>query len=567
MKLSLTGQRPTHLDPVHLTPLGGEFDPMSSLKKAMVEPLFDPINQNHPVSVVDDKRNQYDEDDIVDLIGRTTAPGVDSDAEEAMKSLFSQGLIRFDANSNLLTNEVYAVQAAAAMKLPTPTPMIKYMSGSDVVPAAKELLAGKAANDLTFFTALGFTYNPELLGFWFLTESEFDEFKTWLNAHTQTLSSVLPTDTKKLLADFQAVTLPELTETIVLRGDDTDENHEFSFARVIVDALMQYEVQQRTARQQAGTQATLTSGVLPFNTSELFVPKVLALVNVEAHARRSPKKIDNEWKLINAAISSPVKVVSNKTLSKLTSLARASAKASARAANAQTNKFAKSGRSASVKFRKTAPSKVDLFKGVTRALKKMKEVNRSQNAYKTVSISFNKANRRDPDDYNKPGKITSVRYLPDIHIYLDCSGSISERNYQDAVIMLIKMAKKLNVNLYFTSFSHIMSQEVLLRTENRSVAQIWKEFRRIPKVNGGTEFSQVWRYINASPTRKKRFSLMITDFEWQPRPHRQDHPKNLHYGPVSGTEWSRISRWAKKFEKSMRHIEPAIANRLIGLIN
>lgn len=564
MKLSLTGQRPAHLDPVHFTPLGGEFDPMGSLKKAMVGPLFDPLNANSAVSVVDDKKHQYNEDDIVDLVGRTTAPGVDSEAEEAMKSLFSQGLIRFDSTSNLLTNEVYAVQAAATMKLPTPTPLIKYMSGSDVVPAAKELLAGKAANDLTFFTSLGFTYNPELLGFWFLTESDFDEFKTWLNAHVQTLSSVLPSDTKKLLVDFQALTLPELTETIVLRNDDTDENHEFSFARVVVDALMQYEHQQRASRQQAGTQPV--SGVLPFNTSELFVPKVIALVNVEAHARRSPKKIDNEWRLINAAISSPLKVVSNKSLSKLTSLARASAKANARAANAQTNKFAKSGRSAAVKFRKTAPTKVDLFKGVTRALKKMKEVNRSQNAYKMVRTSFAKANRRDPDDYNKPGKIVSVRYLPDIHIYLDCSGSISERNYQDAVIMLIKMAKKLNVNLYFTSFSHILSQEVLLRTENRSVNQIWKEFRRIPKVNGGTEFSQVWRYINASPARKRRFSLMITDFEWQPRPHRQEHPKNLHYGPVSGTNWDRISYWAKAFEKSMRHIEPVIAGRLIGLI-
>lgn len=567
MKLFLTGQRPTHLDPLHFTAIGGEFDPMESVKKALVEPLFDPINPNQAVSIVDDKKNQYTEDDIVDLIGRTTAPGVDTDAEEGMKALFSQGLIRFDASSNLLTNEVYAVQAAATMKLPTPTPMIKYMAGTDVVPAAKELLAGKAVNDLTFFTSIAFTYNPELLGFWFLTENDFDEFKAWLHTHVQTLSSVLPQDTQKLLVDFQALKLDGLTESIVLRANDTDENHEFSFARVIVDALMQYEQHQRRAAAQAGPGTTRVSGVLPFNTSELFVPKVIALVNVEAHARHSPKKIDKEWQLIKAALSSPVKVISNKSLSKLTALARASAKAKARAANAQTNKFAKSGRSASVKFRKTAPSKIDLFSGVTRALKKMKDVNRSQNAYKMVRTSFSKANRRDPDDFNKPGRIVSTRYLPDIHIYLDCSGSISERNYQDAVIMLISMAKKLNVNLYFTSFSHIISQEVLLKTENRSVAQIWKEFRRIPKVNGGTEFSQVWEYIERSPARKRRFSLMITDFEWTPRPHRQEHPKNLHYGPVSGTNWNQIRSSAKRFESSMRHIEPAIAGRLIGLID
>lgn len=85
--------------------------------------------------------------------------------------------------------------------------------------------------------------------------------------------------------------------------------------------------------------------------------------------------------------------------------------------------------------------------------------------------------------------------MPDIHVYIDTSGSISEENYQDAVMMLIRVAKKLNVNLYFNSFSDILSQTTLLKVKDRSPASIWKEFRKVPKVTGGTEFQQVWEYI------------------------------------------------------------------------
>ncbi|MGW0899790.1 hypothetical protein ACWD0G_22885, partial [Streptomyces goshikiensis] len=146
------------------------------------------------------------------------------------------------------------------------------------------------------------------------------------------------------------------------------------------------------------------------------------------------------------------------------------------------------------------------------------------------------------------------------------SGSISEENYQEAVMMLIRIAKKLNINLYFNSFSHFLSQEVMLRTENKSTAQIWKEFRRIPKVSGGTEYAQIWRYINASRVRQRRLSLMITDFEWSPPSKRQDHPKNLYYAPCSAMDWSSMVDLATRYADSMKHIDPGIRQRLLGMV-
>ena len=44
------------------------------------------------------------------------------------------------------------------------------------------------------------------------------------------------------------------------------------------------------------------------------------------------------------------------------------------------------------------------------------------------------------DSPDLKGKQTGIRFRPDIHVYLDCSGSISERNYQDAIKSLIKLA-------------------------------------------------------------------------------------------------------------------------------
>lgn len=223
-------------------------------------------------------------------------------------------------------------------------------------------------------------------------------------------------------------------------------------------------------------------------------------------------------------------------------------------------------RSAQVKFRKAPPTKLDLFKDITRVLKRMGKVNKSQNVYRTTKTTFLKANRRNPDDFNKPGRITSVQYMPDLHVFIDTSGSISEENYQEAVLMLIRIAKKLNVNLYFNSFSHMLSQETLLKVENKSTRQIWQEFRKVPKVTGGTEFKQVWDYINTSPVRKRRLSLMITDFEWSPPSRREEHPPNLYYAPCSAMDWKYMVRSAEAYANGMQHIDPSIRQKLLGMV-
>ncbi|MFC4048363.1 hypothetical protein ACFOY4_01595 [Actinomadura syzygii] len=558
MTITVTNQKPAVLDAVHTITCKGDYDPLPAIESAIVDPLRTPLNPGAPVAMADAQGNDIT-GDIGALLMHCLGATADPAAEQTMKELLGQTLVDFDQATPLPVGELFAVQAGRRYKMPAPGPSVIYTARDDVIPAAKSLLSGSGDGE-AFFASLAYTYHPNTLGFWFQSNAAFDDFKQWLGRQTQAMSSALPPDTTKLLGDFANLSLTGLTESLLLRQDDTQGNQEFSFARLVIHMLMTYVQQQRAARQAS----TDVVGVLPFTVGELFCPRSLVLVNAEAHARASASKVTKEWKLLNRSLTSPIKVVSHRNLTKLTTLQRATARAQAIAAKQQPGR--PGSRSAQVKFRRQPPSKINLFGAITRVLRRMGKVNRSQNVFRKSKTTFLKTNRRDPDDYNKPGRITSVEYMPDLHVYVDTSGSISEANYQEAVLMLIRIAKRLNVNLYFNSFSHILSQETLLRVENKSVTQIWKEFRKVPKVTGGTEYKQIWDYIGASPSRKRRLSLVITDFEWSPPSTREEHPPNIYYAPCSAMDWNDMVSNAKEFAQRMKHIDPAIHQRLLGMV-
>lgn len=559
MALTVTNQQPAVLNAVHTLPTTGTYDPIPAMRQQIVDPLLQPLNPTTDVSIVDDKNRSLDSDDVQSLLLDCLDENIDPDAEDTAKDFLAQTMVNYDRSTVLPVGQLFASQAGRLNKMPDPVPKkVLYTATDDVVPAAKKML-GDIVHESEFFASLTYTFQPTTLGFWFLSSQDFEDFKTWLAQQVGSMSQALPSDTVKMFADVQTLSLDDLTESLLIRKDDTQNNDENSFARVFVNQLMTYVMQQ-----QHNVNVPDTAGILPFDLGELFCPTSLVFVNVETHARTKPGRINREWKLINDSLAAPVRVVSDKSLSRLTALQR---NASRMRANAATKHAGKPGaRSAQVKFRKQPPSRIDLFKAISRAMKKLGRVNKSQNITRTTKTSFLKANRRDPDDYNKPGRVTTVSYLPDIHLYVDTSGSISESNYQEAVLMMIKVAKKLNVNLYFNSFSHIISQEKMLHIEGRSTKQIWNEFRRTPKVNGWTAFDMVWDYINKSPARRRQLSLMITDFDWTAGSHSShEHPRRLHYAPCSQMDWDAMVTNADRFARSMKHIDGSVRAKFMGM--
>ena len=549
--MNISNQKPVKLSPVYKHPVKGVFDPTERIREIMAEPLFTPLSPNQPVSITSNSK-QITDAFITDRILACCDDMVDATAETFVKTLYGQTLMYFNPKTTLAVQDVFMIQAATEEKLPDPSQVAIYTPSMDVIPSCKEFIAGKCSYE-KFFASLGFFARPETLGFYFIQEKEFDDFKDWLAQQVQPVLGAFPAETNQLLSQFQSLKLNGLTESITLRANDSDNNDEYSFARIIVYYLMEY----------TNIVSNGLFGVLPFNIGELFCPKTLVFVNVAKHARAAPKEITDEWQIINQSLQNPVKMISQTKLQKLTTLARSVKKIQSQAATAQSNQHAQAIRAATRRFRKQPPNTTDIVRIIKKVMEKMVQVNRSNNVYKVSKTTFAKPNRRDPDDFNKMGKMVSTKYKPDLHIYLDTSGSISEQNYQAAVEALIRMARRLNINLYFNSFSHVLSQCTLLKTKDKSPKEVYAAFQKVPKVSGGTDFEQIWHYINKSPKRKRELSLLLTDFEYYAPNRFVEHPKNLYYLPYANMDWKRIVGHAESFCDSMTRIDPNCRNKIL----
>lgn len=553
MAITITGNKPIDLVPTTVDKVNQPFDAITSLKEVMVHPIFTQLSPTHPVKI-SNQNQSINDDDVVQLILATCGENIDPVAEDTAKELYHQCLITYPANTTLPFKSIFAVQAGTAANLPEPNPMVIYTPAQDIIPITKKFLAGNTDYN-TLFATYAYYANPNTLGFYFATASAFEDFKDFVRNTTAQMASVLPTRTQTLLGEFDKLTLNDLTESLLLRNDDSEELDPFTFARVIINLLMSYQNQVTTSE----------FGIMPFDLEELILPKSIVFVNLERHSRAPSSKIADEWKTINTSIVNKIPMVSINQLTKLTAWQRTMKHAAsmAQAATAMSNQRAQAVRSINMPFAKKAPRTIDITKIIMKIMKKMAFVNKSMNSYKQVKSTFARPNRRNPDDFNKTGKIVSTKYKPDIHLYIDTSGSISEENYQEAVKACIAMAKKLNVSLYFNSFSHVLSQPAKLHTKDKSTKAIYREFQKIPKVSGGTEYTLVWDYIMRDKKRQREISILMTDFEYYAPNRHIDHPKNLYYIPCSKMDYDTIKYYAEKFVKSMQGNVPDIRNHIL----
>lgn len=549
--MTITNQKPAELTPVYKANIMGTFDPIPYVKETLATPLLQPLLPNQPVTITD-KNTPITDDDITNMALRCMSDVIDTSAEDWCKNLYKKTLVNFPTNTHLTIRELYPMQSAAKENLPLPTPTMIYTPASDVIPVARKFMAGQVSADY-FFASLAFYARPHILGFYFVNEVAFNDFKTWLNTQITTMQQALPAQTNQLFTDFNNIRLNGLTESLAIRHDDTENNDEMSFARTIIALLMQY----------TNIVSDSEFGVLPFDLGELYCPLNIVFVNIEKHGHANATQVADEWNMINQAITSKINMISNNQLTKLTAAAKAAKKAASQAANALSNIGAVASRMARTKFKNIRPSMLDITVCIRKVMDKMKTHRKTMNIYKDTKSTYAKANRRNPDDFNKKGIITSTKYRPDIHVYIDTSGSISEEDYQNAIKALIRMARKLNVNFYFNSFSHIMSQCTKLSVQNKSVQQIYAVFQKVPKVDGGTDYAQIWNYINKSKKRSRELSIMITDFEYTAPSYVIKHPENLYYIPCSTMNWNTITRNARYFVESCKHNDPAIRSHLL----
>lgn len=309
-------------------------------------------------------------------------------------------------------------------------------------------------------------------------------------------------------------------------------------------------------------------GIIAPSIKPLLVPECMLLMNVENIAKAPANKIVRDVSTIKSALTQTFFQIPLNQISKLSSAALYSRIIGMKLKNhtALLDKQDKDAKKRKIfQFSKIAMTKADLSRRIVKIINKETNVGRSENYAKVIRSTYMKPSRRNPDNYNLPGKSISLQYKPDIHIYLDTSGSVSEENYKNAILTCITMAKKLNVNIYFNSFSHVISESTRLKIRGRTISEIYRQFQKVPKVSGGTNFEIVWQYIMQSAKRKMEISLMITDFAYYPPDERPDYPRKLYYAPIdtSKASWSYVKEAAEDFCQSMYHIEPNICRYIL----
>lgn len=547
--MKIQNQKPAVLEPTYKATVTGAFRWDENIKEMIVDPILTPLNPNNPVVIQDDNGNNISDTDLVVSINNCLGDQLDTHAEKYAKDILKHTLALYKTDLNV--NSLFAVQAGEQAKLPLPSQTVIYTPAVDVIPACKKFLSG-LIDENELFATFAYYAQPTTFGVYFTTEQAFEDFKNWLSIQIQTVSAVLPANTNTLLNNFQTLTLNNLTESLVLRGDTGQNNEEYSFARCLMHYFMQYKTVVSSAE----------FGFMPFTLSELLCPKTVVMVNIERHSHATAKQVADEWNLIRKSIQMKPNVLSNAAIQKLTSTARNLQKVATQAQMA-TQISAQTQKAKACKFMKTEPTGNDMVNFVKKILVKMAFVSKSENIYKLKKRSYNRPNRRQPDNPDLQGVSISQKYKPDIHLYLDTSGSISERNYQDMVKACILLAKKYDVNLYFNSWASDISQCTKLKTKGKSTKQIWKEFQKVPKVTGGTEIEPVWAFINASAKRKKELSIVMTDFEFCVPNHTIDHPKNLYYAPCSHMNYDSIKYYAQQLVDGLIAQDPNIRKKIL----
>lgn len=556
MALQVVNQQLSEILPIYSDDLSKPFDAdlASACLKDILKPVWTPLSPKYPVEIIDDKNNQYDEDKLVERLMDCFGEQRNPDAEDDINSMWKGALAFF--KTGLTANEVFTAQAFAKKKYPAqylPSPTVIY-TPNDLKNACKEYLAQGKQDDSAIIVNASFYFNEPCLMFHFLTKNTFNEFKDYVKQAVSILNNNLTAETVAKFADFNQMNLNTI-EGLILRKNDGDESDEYSFARVLVKAAIDF------------AQVNDDCGIIAPYIDELLSPKNIVFLDVDQIAKAPVNKLTKMLNDVKDGIKTKYKPISLTKISKLSTAAVSKRKIAAQMANHQQmmNSMQSAAKRGIFKFRKVAMTKTDLSKAITAIVKKETNVTASENYTKIIKSSFLKPNRRRPDDYNAQGKSISMTYKPDIHIYLDTSGSISEDNYKEAILTLITLAKKLDVNLYFNSFSHMISKSTKLQTRGKSIDGIYKEFQHVPKVTGGTDYHIVWDYIMKSPKRKKEISLLITDFEYYPPSKRVDYPSKLYYAPIATSSyyWNSIVREAEQFCKNMYHIDRNIRKHVL----
>ncbi|MCZ4580479.1 hypothetical protein O4158_15510 [Gordonia amicalis] len=511
-------------------------------------------------------------------------PGDTPENNAAALDLLAQTTSAISRSSHPYIRQVFLNQGLGELRLPAPAPgRVIYSAENAVSPSAKELLSviGDGSSPTAyddgdagwtqFFVSLAAAFRPATLGVAMLGPDTFTRFGEHLMEVASALhaSGKVSADVLDKCRQCAAITLTDLTEALRLRPRANVPTEDYSFARLVVHSLFSFVRTEQVSA--AASSAPAHAALLPFDLTEVICPETIVFVNLDAHARRTPSEIKKEWTWVTGQLTSGLKVMSMKTITRLGAAASRLRNAERTAVNSRNQLDRDSKRDAqAADFSAAAPPPAQILNDLRTKLDRMATVNKSQNIQLHKKKTLARPNRRRPDNPDVPGITTRQNFKPDVHYFPDTSGSMSLQDYMDGALFLMMMAKKFQMNFYFSSHSHLLAPEILLPVKGKSVPQMRKLIESVPKVGGGNDFSLVYDFIQASTDRRRRLNVVATDFGWVANSsHMFTHPENIVYLPAfdrsSSYSWESVKSNCSHFINSMRPLDPDIDTKILGM--
>lgn len=501
--------------------------------KPLIDRFFTPLQNNQSVNITlnhqDYSQNQFTTDLIKDLTSTDEDPKLNDQFSVLIHQSSQYKDSRIQNYKNIIANSILLKQ-----KLPLPSANIKYTYDEDIQRQAKAYLTSPTDDNLQELNngLIGTLIERPINDSWnfvlIKNEQEYNQIKDTINQLIN--QSQVDPETQKKATDIQSIQLDDHTTfNSWVTGQDNDANQ---INRFITKALIQNQ-----------------SDWLPLNLHALIQPLGFSFINLETLINSDQHSYNTELnqianvtnKLVHFKLTTFKKVATAKSINQSMQKPKQHQKQYTKTANmiAQRKQAG---------FQRTMPSFKQQLNRLVQIVNSQTSQIMSDNSYKQTRTTFMRPNRRYPDDPNLRGSIQTTHYHPDLHIYLDTSGSIEESQYRSAVTMLIMITQKLKTNLYFTSFSHEILPPVKLITKNVSPATVYSEIKRIPKASGGTEYENVWNMIDTIGRQSHvnaqapRLNFVITDFEydlrssWTPRLNQPSTNKTF-YLPMAANQY------------------------------
>lgn len=504
-------------------------------------------SQGQPTSVVfsdDDQTVTLTKEDIINAISEAYHLNVfDPDLMRNMATLINQVTSLKGDYAVKHFDQCLLHQTLQDVNMPLPSSTIIYTATTDLMPTLSTVF-GHKPQDMSFddyastsprakdtihelvASFSGYLVNKNISDKTLLIFVDNNDYKRLESNLKQASASLKDDDLIDAIRFLDVVKDPSSIESVALRGE-TDRGLNV-IGHLILDNL----------KDNPTTVASLMQGMRP---------QTITLINIDKATGLTPVDWD-KWAM---NLKRHVERLNNETMSFKNISRLESADDSESAKRNRSSKWAASDKTMKRKAKKARPMKgrltpSQLAKWLMVVMKRHKATGRSDILHKVPKRSFQRANRRQPDDPNLPGIVKRDIYDIMLHVFVDTSGSISESQYRAAVLLLLYTAKKLGYGFIFSSFSHVVSQPYTFKNvRGKSVHQLYRELQRIPKVTGGTNFKAVHAQIDELAKANKRkgntqnINVIISDFEYSyPSSTTQlKHLNRTYYIPVDGSSY------------------------------